>query len=76
MHIWTSWCVLVCPVVSWGIKTDWTCEGLFQWQLVPNPKAKPCKLVQSVALLIQAFEFDPSPAHTFKEKFNGLAHQV
>ena len=22
MHIWTSWCVLGCPRVSWGIKTD------------------------------------------------------
>ena len=22
MHIWTSWCVLGCPRVSWSIKTD------------------------------------------------------
>ena len=22
MSIWTSWCVLGCPRVSWGIKTD------------------------------------------------------
>ena len=22
MHIWTSWGVLGCPRVSWGIKTD------------------------------------------------------
>ena len=28
MHIWTSWGVLGCPRVSWGIKTDRTCTYL------------------------------------------------
>ena len=30
MDILTSWCVLGCPKVSWGIKTDrWRCLFLF-----------------------------------------------
>ena len=40
MHIWTSWGVLGCPRVSWGIKSDRTLMSLcaplitseYEWQ--------------------------------------------
>ena len=39
MHFWTSWGVLGCPRVSWGIKTDRFFKCLFVCFVALRPKS-------------------------------------